>query len=93
MVGGLLRNDLLANEFLVADVGNVLNPIERARIRHQLVGLGRFDDRDNLASLDVVALVHVDGLHVSGDLGVDRSLDVAVNAGRKLDRPRRTAAR
>ena len=49
LVGGLLRNYLLANEFLIADVGNVLNPIERARIRHLLVRLRRFNDRDNLS--------------------------------------------
>ena len=81
------------NEFLIADVGNVLNPVERTRIRHLLVRLRRFDQRDNLSGLDVVALVDVDGLHVSGDLRVDRSLDVAVDAGRKLDRPRRDCRR
>src|SRR6202043_211683 len=78
-VGGLLRNYLLANEFLVAYVGNVLNPIERPRIRYLLVRLRRFDDRDNLSSRYVIALIYIDGLHVSGDLCVNRSFDVAVN--------------
>src|SRR5260370_25051452 len=41
----------------------------------------------------MVALVYVHGLHVSGDLREDWSLDVAVDGGGKLDRPRRAAAR
>src|ERR1700735_350563 len=92
LVGRLLRNDLLLNQFLVAGVGNFLNPIERTGVSYLLVRLGRFDQCDNFAGLDVVALVDVDGLHVASDLGVDRSLDVAVDAGRELDRSRRTAA-
>src|SRR5208282_4557177 len=86
------RDDLLAYEFLVAYVGNFLNPIERARIRDLLVGFRRFDQHDHFSRLHVVALVHVYGLHVAGDLCVNRSLGVAVNASRKLDRPRRSAA-
>src|SRR6202040_4270221 len=48
---------------------------------------------DSLSGFDVVSLVDIDRLRVSGDLRIYRGFDVPVHAGRKFDRSRWTAAR
>jgi hypothetical protein len=85
LIGRLLRNNLLGNEYLIACVGYFLQPEVGLCIRNLLVELGRLQDREHFTFLHTIALVDVDRLQISGSFRVDRRLDVPMDAGGKRD--------
>src|SRR5271155_1228932 len=85
IIGSLLRNYLGAYQFLVALVSDEGEVVVGARIGGLLVEFGRREDGNQLAGMDAVALVDLDGLQVAGNLGVDVGLVEAANGRRQLE--------
>ncbi len=84
-VGGLLRDDLGADQDLVALVGDEREVVVGARVGDLLIELGRGQDREQLARVNAVALIDLDGLQVAGNLGVNIGLVEAANRSGQLE--------
>ncbi len=83
-IGGLLRDDLVVYQDLVTLIGDERDVVVRARVGGLLIEFGRGQDREQLAGVDAVALVDLDGLQVAGDLGINVGLIEALNASQAV---------
>ena len=84
-VRGLLRDDLRAQQRLVALVGDEREVVVGARVGDLLIELRRLEDREQLSLVNPVALIDLDSLQVAGNFGVDISLVEAANGSGQLE--------
>ena len=86
-IGSLLRDYLVANEILVAAIGDRVDLVGRLGVVHLMVQFGRFEHRQQLPLRYQRALVHQHRLHIAGNLRVDRAFEITVHLARQRQRP------